>query len=47
MFNLDTDRSRALTAAEVDALRAQVPSLDDPQTAAYYSDRVDCITDKP
>ena len=47
MFNLDTDESRKLTEEEVAVVRREVPSLDDPGTAAWYSDRIDCINNKP
>lgn len=47
MFNLDTDKSRRLTEEEVKLVREAVPSLNDPQTAAWYSDRVECINGKP
>jgi len=44
---METEQSRALTAEEVETLRQEVPSLDDPKTAAHYSDDLDCIKDKP
>ena len=47
VFNLDTDKSRRLTEEEVKLVREAVPSLNDPQTAAWYSDRVECINGKP
>jgi hypothetical protein len=47
VFNMDTEESRPLTEEEVEVLRREVPSLDDPGTAAYYADKVDCIKDKP
>jgi len=47
VFNLDTDESRKLTEEEVAVVRREVPSLDDPGTAAWYSDRIDCINNKP
>ena len=45
LFDLDADTSRQLTEAEVEALRREVPTLDDPKLAAYYTDRVDCISE--
>ena len=47
MFNLDTDTSRRLSAEEVEVLLAAVPELDDPQVAAYYTDRMEGINEKP
>ena len=47
VFNLETDQSRALTVEEVEIVRREIPSLDDPRTAAYYTDKLDCINDKP
>ena len=47
VFNVDTELSRPLTDAEVALLKVEVPTLDDPGTAAYYTDRLDCINDKP
>jgi hypothetical protein len=47
VFNLDTDASRPLTAEEQEAVRKEIPQLDDPGTAAYFSDHLDCVTDKP
>jgi hypothetical protein len=46
MFDLDADTSRRLTAAEVEVLRREVPALDDPKLAAYYTDRVNGISEK-
>jgi len=46
LYDLDVDTSRRLTAAEVEVLRREVPALDDPKLAAYYTDRVDCIMEK-
>jgi hypothetical protein len=46
LFDLDADKSRRLTEAEVEVLRREVPALDDPTLAAYYTDRVDCIIKK-
>lgn len=46
LFDLDADTSRRLTAAETEVLRREVPALDDPKLAAYYTDRVDCILEK-
>jgi len=47
IFNLDEDTSRRLTADEVAVLRQVVPELEDPLVAAHYTDRLDCINDKP
>jgi len=47
VFNLDTEQSRPLTAEEVAVVRAEIPSLTDPQVAAFYSDDIDCVNDKP
>ena len=47
VFNLDTETSRRLTDEEVAVVRVEIPSLNDPQVAAFYSDEVDCIKDKP
>jgi hypothetical protein len=47
VFNLDTDENRRLTKEEVELIRQEIPELDDPQVAAYYSDSVDCISGKP
>jgi hypothetical protein len=47
VFNLDTEQSRDLTEAEVAIVRVEIPSLNDTQVAAFYSDGVDCIKDKP
>ena len=44
---MDNDESRRLTEDEVAAACREVPELDDPGTAAYYSDTMDYITDKP
>jgi hypothetical protein len=44
---METDQSRALTPQEVETLRKEVPSLNDPKTAAHYADELDCIKDKP
>ena len=47
VFNLDTEASRPLTAEEVAVVREEIPSLDDPEVAAFYKDEIDCISDKP
>ena len=47
IYNLDNEESRPLTEAEVQVARENWPQLDDPQTAALYMDRVECIGDKP
>lgn len=47
VINLENDQSRQLTDEEVGVIREEVPSLNDPQVAAYYTDRVDCIMNKP
>ncbi|HTR29905.1 MAG TPA: hypothetical protein VMH27_11590 [Puia sp.] len=47
VFNLDTNESRPLTADEVAVVRREIPSLDDPGTAAYYTDELNCISEKP
>jgi hypothetical protein len=47
VFNLDTEQSRPLTAEEVAVVGVKIPSLTDPQVAAFYSDDIDCISDKP
>jgi hypothetical protein len=47
VFNMETEQSRALTEEEAETARKEIPSLSDPQTAAYYSDELDCIKDKP
>jgi hypothetical protein len=47
VFNLDNDGSRPLTEAEVESVRAALPELDDPKTAAMYVERLDCVNDKP
>ena len=47
VFNLENDQSRRLTGEEVELLRVELPALDDPGTAAWYGDELDCITDKP
>jgi hypothetical protein len=47
VFNLDTDLSRRLTEEEVEVVRQEIPSLNDPRVTAFYSDWVDCIMDKP
>lgn len=47
MFNLENDESRRLSEEEVVVLRREVPVLSDPGTAAWYSDVLECINDKP
>jgi len=47
VFNLDEDTSRQFTADEVAALRQAIPELDDALVVAHYTDRLDCINDKP
>jgi hypothetical protein len=47
VFNLDNDRSRQLTETEVEVLRCEVPQLNDAETAAWYTDRLECINNKP
>lgn len=47
VFNLDNDGSRQLTEDEVAVLRCEVPQLDDPGTAAWYTDKLECIHEKP
>ena len=47
VFNLETDESRPLTEDETGIVRREIPSLTDSQTAAYYTDTLDCINDKP
>lgn len=47
VFNLENDESRRLSEEEVVVLRREVPVLSDPGTAAWYSDVLECINDKP
>ena len=47
MFNWDSETSRPLTAAEADLLRREIPELDDPKCVAYYTDRLDELSEKP
>ena len=47
MFNLDNDASRQLSDAEVEVLKREVPQLNDAGTAAYYTDRLECVNNKP
>jgi len=47
VFNLDTGKSRPLTAEEVAVARVEFPSLDNPKVTAFYTDVMDCITNKP
>ena len=47
VFNLETERSRPLTEEEVVVTRQVIPSLNDPQVAAFYSDDIEFISDKP
>jgi len=47
LFNLDTDKSRRLSDEEVRVLRADIPTLNDPGVAAYFTDSVNGIVDKP
>jgi hypothetical protein len=47
VFNVESEASRQLTEVEVEVLRQEVPQLNDPETAAYYTDTLDCINNKP
>jgi hypothetical protein len=47
IHNLDSDLSRRLTEDEVLKVREEIPSLDDPMTASYFCDEVECLEDKP
>jgi hypothetical protein len=47
IYDLEKEVSRPLTEEEQGIARREIPALADPGTAAWYSDRVDCITDKP
>jgi hypothetical protein len=47
IINLNTDKSRPLTEEEVGVLRQEIPTLNDTGVAAYYTDTVNCISDKP
>jgi len=47
VFNWDSETSRPLTAAEADLLRREIPELDDPKCVAYYTDRLDELSEKP
>jgi len=47
VYNLNNDHSRPLTEEERGVVSREIPSLNDEQVAAYYTDEVDCIKDKP
>ena len=40
-------KSRPLTESEVEAVRQEYPSLNDPKTCTVYADEVRSITNKP
>jgi len=47
VFNLESKASRQLTEAEVEVLKREVPQLNDSETAAYYTDSLECVNNKP
>jgi hypothetical protein len=47
IFNLDEELGRSLTRDEVQKIREAIPKLNDEQVRSYFTDKVDCIEDKP
>ena len=44
---MESEASRQLTEIEVEVLKREVPQLNDAETVAWYTDRLECINNKP
>jgi hypothetical protein len=47
IHNDDNGQSRALTADEVEAVKKELPALNDAKTLTVFTDRISCIQNKP
>jgi hypothetical protein len=47
IHNDDNGQSRALTADEVEAVKKELPALNDAKTLTVFADRISCIQNKP